>query len=216
MQQINLYQDEFKNISPPYSANTMVLLTLLSVVIGVVISAILATLMWWWEGELEENRTQWSVWQSNLQRAKIEFPEPKVDARLARNISGFKLDIERNRQVLKYLHSQQLNSEHQSFSVILLALTWVSEKDLWLTNIKISKGGASLSLEGRALNAGALPNYLKKLSDIEVFSDMKLRVFEMTRAENGLTFLVSSDRVVEEELEIREQINVFDLIKKIK
>ncbi len=194
MQQINLYQDEFKHIDPPFSANTIVLLALLTLVSGAVISALLASLMWWWQGELTENKKQWGIWQFNLQQAKIDFPQPQVDARLARNISNFKLGIDRNKQVLQYLHSQQLNAEHQSFSVFLLALTWVSQKDLWLTNIKISKGGANLSLEGRALNAEALPKYLKKLSDIEVFSDMKFKVFEMTREEQELSFVVSSDR----------------------
>ncbi len=206
MQQINLYQDEFKHIDPPFSANTMVLLALLSVLVGAVISALLASLMWWWQGELKENKKQWGIWQFNLQQAKIEFPQPQVDARLARNIAGFKVAIDRNKQVLQYLHSQQLNAEHQSFSVLLLALTWVSQKDLWLTDIKISKGGASLSLEGRALNAEALPSYLKKLSDIDVFADMKFRVFEMTRENQGLRFVVSSDR------ETRNIDDVLDLL----
>ncbi len=194
MQQINLYLDEFKHIEPPFSANTMLALAIYSVLVGILVSLILASLMWWWQGELEVSQNKWEVWQKELQQAKSLYPEPKVDARFVRNTENLKKDLERNRKVLGYLHSQQLDAEHQSFSVYLLALTWVNEKDLWLTDIKISKGGASLALSGRALHAEALPRYLKKLSEIEVFADMKFKVFEMTRDEESLTFLVSSNR----------------------
>ena len=201
MQQINLYLDEFKHIEPSYGANTMLLLALASVLGAGVVSVMLASLMWWWQGELAEQKTQWQAWQQDLQVAKARYPEPLIDARLVRSISAVKLDIERNRKVLQYLHSRQLDAEHQSFSVYLLALTWVMEKDLWLTEIKISKGGASLSLSGRALTAQALPSYLKKLSEVEVFAEMKFRVFEMNREKDGLTFVVSSDR---EEKELKD------------
>ncbi len=207
MQQINLYLDEFKHIDPPYSANTMWRLALLSVVIGAVVSLILAVLMWWWQQELASRNKQWQAWQQDLQQAKALYPEPQVDARLVRNIASVKLDIERNRKVLQYLHSQQLDAEHQSFSVYLLALTRVFEKDLWLTEIKITKGGASLSLTGRVLKAKALPSYLKKLSETEVFTDMKFRVFEMTREEDQLTFVVSSDRDTKDIDDVLQQLS---------
>jgi Tfp pilus assembly protein PilN len=206
LQQINLYQDEFKKIDPPYSANTMLLLAFGSIMVGVIISTILATLMWWWQSELTGNKKDGDIWQVNLQKAILEFPAPQEDARLVRNMVDLKLGIDRNKKVLKHLHTQQLNAEHQSFSVLLLALTWVTEKDLWLTNIKITKGGASLSLQGRALNAEALPNYLKKLSEIEIFTDLKFRVFEMTREKKELSFVVSSDR------EIQDLKGVMDLL----
>jgi Tfp pilus assembly protein PilN len=207
LQQINLYQDEFKKIDPPYSAHTMLLLAAASVLAGVIISAILAALMWWWQNELTENKKNGDIWQVNLQKAKLEFPAPQEDARLGRNMVDLKQDIDRNKKVLQHLHAQQLNAEHQSFSVFLLALTWVTEKDLWLTNIKITKGGGSLSLQGRALNAEALPNYLKKLSEIEIFTDLKFRVFEMTRENNGLNFVVSSDREVQDLKDVMDLLN---------
>jgi Tfp pilus assembly protein PilN len=207
LQQINLYQDEFKKIDPPYSANTMLLLAAVSVLASVIISAILAVLMWWWQSELTENKKDGDIWQVNLQKAKLEFPAPQEDARLGRNIVDLKQDVDRNKKVLQHLHARQLNAEHQSFSVLLLALTWVIEKDLWLTNIKITKGGGSLSLQGRALNAEALPNYLKKLSEIDVFTDLKFRVFEMTREKKGLSFVVSSDREVQDLKDVMELLN---------
>lgn len=194
MQQVNLYLDEFKLIEPPYSAATLLFLAVYSVVFCLLVGGVLLSVLWWQQSDLEINKRQLNVWQDNLEVAKVEFPEPKVDEHYKRNISRLKSELARNKVVLKYLQSRQIEVEHQSFSVLLLALTWVSEKDLWLTDIKITEGGENLLLQGRSLKADSLPNYLKKLSEIDVFSQLKFRVFEMDREGDEFTFVVSSIR----------------------
>lgn len=194
MQQVNLYLDEFKHIEPAYSAKTSLFLAVYSVLLGLLVSIILIFIMWWWQSTLTESNKQLKIWQENLDIAQIEFPEPAVDAHFKKNIDLLKAEISRNKLVLKYLESRQLEVEQQSFSILLLALTWVNEKDLWLTDIKITSGGTQLYLSGKALNANNLPSYLNKLSEIEVFSQMKFRVFEMNREGDKFNFVVSSQR----------------------
>ncbi len=194
MQQVNLYLDEFKHIEPPYSAKTSLFLAAYSVVLGLLISIALFFAMWWWQSTLSESSKQLKIWQENLDIAQIEFPEPTVNAHFKKNIGLLKNEISRNKLVLKYLESRQLEVEQQSFSSLLLALTWVNEKNLWLTDIKITSGGAQLYLSGKALSANNLPSYLKKLSEIDVFSQMKFRVFEMNREGDKFNFVVSSQR----------------------
>lgn len=194
MQQVNLYLNEFKHIEPPYSAATLLYLSVYSILFGFLISGFLVSILWWQKAELKVSKKQLNVWQENLAIAKIEFPEPKVDEKFKVIISELKEEMARNKVVLKYLESRQIQVEHQSFSVFLLALTWVIEKDLWLTDIQITEGGENLHLSGRALKADSLPIYLKKLSEIDVFSNMKFRVFEMDREENEFSFVVSSMR----------------------
>ena len=194
MQQVNLYLDEFKHIEPPYSAKTSLFLAAYSVVLGLLISIVLFFAMWWWQSTLSESSKQLKIWQENLDIAQIEFPEPTVNAHFKKNIGLLKNEISRNKLVLKYLESRQLEVEQQSFSSLLLALTWVNEKNLWLTDIKITSGGAQLYLSGKALSANNLPSYLKKLSEIDVFSQMKFRVFEMNREGDKFNFVVSSQR----------------------
>ena len=194
MQQVNLYLDEFKLIDPPYSAATLLFLAVYSLIFSLLIGGVLLSVLWWQQSDLEINKRQLNVWQDNLDVAKVEFPEPKVDEHYKKNISRLKSELARNKVVLKYLQSRQIEVEHQSFSVLLLALTWVSEQNLWLTDIKITEGGENLFLSGRALKADSLPSYLKKLSEIDVFSQLKFRVFEMDREGDGFTFVVSSMR----------------------
>jgi len=194
MQQVNLYLDEFKHIEPPYSAVTLMFLSVYSLVLGLLIGGGLLSVLWWQQSDLKANKKQLNVWQENLSIAKIEFPEPQIDEHLKNNISRLKEEFVRNKAVLKYLQSRQIEVEHQSFSVLLLALTWVSEKDLWLTDIKITGGGENLFLSGRSLRADSLPSYLEKLSEIDVFSQLQFRVFEMDREGDEFTFVVSSTR----------------------
>ncbi len=206
MQQVNLYLDEFKHIEAPYSAATLMFLSVYSLIFGLLIGGVLLSILWWQQSGLQTNKKQLNVWQENLSIAKIEFPEPKIDQHLKNNISRLKEEIIKNKAVLKYLQSRQIEVEHQSFSVLLLALTWVTEKDLWLTDIKITGGGENLFLSGRSLRADSLPNYLKKLSEIDVFSQLQFRVFEMDREGDEFTFVVSS---------MREEDNLEQALKKV-
>jgi hypothetical protein len=207
MQQVNLYLDEFKHIEPPYSATMLMFLAMYSLVFGLLVGGVLLLTLWWQQSDLKTNQQQLGIWQDNLSIAKIEFPEPKVDEHFKQNIARLKNELAKNKVVLKYLQSRQIEVEHQSFSVLLLALTWVSEKDLWLTDIKITEGGENLALSGRSLQAHSLPNYLKKLSELDVFSQMQFRVFEMDRDGNEFTFVVSSKREEGSLEKILEQIS---------
>jgi len=194
MQQVNLYLDEFKHIEPPFSAMLMQFLAVYSLVFGLLVTAFLAMLSWNKQGEMDQYNVDLIKWGAELKLAKIEYPEPQVNAIYPRKVTSLKQDVKRNKKVLKYLLSRQLQAELQSFSILLLALTWVDQPDLWLTEIKISEGGANLSLTGRALNAEALPSYLKKLAGLDVFSELKFKVFEMDRDGDQLVFTVSSER----------------------
>ncbi len=193
-QQVNLYLDDFKQIEPPYSARFMQFITVYSLVLSLLISALFLILNWSIKSEVASYKKDVSTWTHELKLAKIEFPEPQINAIFPRKISSLKEDVKRNKKVLTYLTSRQLQAELQSFSILLLALTWVNQKDLWLTDIRISKGGANLSLTGRALNADALPSYLKKLANLDVFSELKFKVFEMDRDGDQFVFTVSSER----------------------
>lgn len=72
----------------------------------------------------------------------------------------------------------------------------MNQEDLWLTKVAIKDGGQSLSLSGKTLNPDSLPVYLDKLSELEVFSDMSFRVFDLTREPDGLSFEVSTKKEV--------------------
>jgi len=196
MQQINLYLDEFKRIEPKFSAAVILILSGYAFVIGVIITGVLVSMLWYQQSNLKQHQAKATEWEKQLAAAEQVYPEPKVDPLLLRKIDTLKENIARNQTVLRYLNGRQLEVENQAFSVLLLALTWVNQEDLWLTKVAIKDGGQSLSLSGKTLNPDSLPVYLDKLSELEVFSDMSFRVFDLTREPDGLSFEVSTKKEV--------------------
>ena len=128
-----------------------------------------------------------------------------MNANLVMQIESLDAEKNANEQILTYLQTHSLSIEQQSFSVYLLALTWVKEPGLWLTSVKISDGGRSLKLSGRTQSADLLPKYLQKIAAIDVFSEMNFKVFDMKRDKQGLKFVVSSNR---------EEMDVEDIMEK--
>lgn len=193
MQQVNLYLDEFKHHEPILSSAVIVIICGYMVFIGVLVSIISYGVLVHMEKENEVLQRQADYWQEQLQIAFRQNPEPSIDESLLKEIGRIEDQVIRNHSVLRYLKQRQEDFENQSFSVFLLALTWVKQPDLWLTKVAIKRSGKSLTLTGRALQSDALPDYLNKLSTIEVFKNMTFQVFDLQRDGKEYKFIVSSD-----------------------
>ncbi|NVK40162.1 MAG: PilN domain-containing protein [Oceanospirillaceae bacterium] len=193
MQQVNLYLDEFKHQEPEMSSAVILILSGYMVIIGVVISVALSAMSWFVGKDNLGLSQQADYWQEQLDIAFKKNPEPMIDSNLLKNIEQLEKQVLQNEGVLNYLKSRTENIENQSFAVYLLGLTWVYQEDLWLTKVSIKRSGQSLTLTGKALNSRALPAYLKKLSEIEVFKNMTFQVFDLQKEGKEFKFVVSSD-----------------------
>ena len=192
MQQVNLYLEEFKRTEPPFSAVIIVILCGYVLVIGTFISIGMALYVSAEKNAATESQNQAIEWSEQLSIAEQQYPAPVVSENLKKKLQTLKRDIQRNNLVLSYLKNRQQEAENQAFSVLLLALTWVKQDGLWLTHVKIQDGGRALQLKGRALTSEALPLYIDKLREVEVFADMTFRVFDMHRGDEGLEFEIAS------------------------
>lgn len=205
MQQVNLYLDAFKRIEPPYSAKIILLCIIYSTVFAALVGLVMFAIVW---ANGNDNKTlmrELDNWQNRFEQAKSDYPISSVNANLVMQIESLDAEKNANEQILTYLQTHSLSIEQQSFSVYLLALTWVKEPGLWLTSVKISDGGRSLKLSGRTQSADLLPKYLQKIAAIDVFSEMNFKVFDMKRDKQGLKFVVSSNR---------EEMDVEDIMEK--
>lgn len=205
MQQVNLYLDAFKRIEPPYSAKIILLCIIYSTVFAALVGLVMFAIVW---ANGNDNKTlmrELNNWQNRFEQAKSDYPISSVNANLVMQIESLDAEKNANEQILTYLQTHSLSIEQQSFSVYLLALTWVKEPGLWLTSVKISDGGRSLKLSGRTQSADLLPKYLQKIAAIDVFSEMNFKVFDMKRDKQGLKFVVSSNR---------EEMDVEDIMEK--
>ena len=194
MQQVNLYLDEFKQIEPPYSALLNAVLLAGILILSIIISVVLFIVVWYEQSQLQIVQQDLNKWQQALEVAQKKYPEPLVDAALTLKISNLEKNSQRNEKLLRFLSTRNMNVESQSFSKLLTALTEIQQPGLWLTEITIAKGGASISFSGFTQQANALPEYLKKLSKLSEFEDMHFKVFDMNREGAKLAFMISSSR----------------------
>ena len=207
MQQVNLYLDEFKEIEPPYSALLTTVILAIVLVVGIVVSAVLAGTYAYQKSQYSVAQQELNQWQKKLELAQKQFPEPLVDSRLTQKIATLQQDKQRNEKLLRYLSSHNMNVESQTFSKVLSSLTEIKQPGLWLTQIKITDGGASLYFAGRTQHADALPEYLKKLAKLNAFKDMNFKVFDMNREGSDLAFVISSQREQQQVEKLLEQIS---------
>ena len=194
MQQVNLYLDEFKQIEPPFSALLNAVLLAGILILSIIISVILFGVVWYEKSQLQIVQQDLNKWQQALEVAQKQYPEPLVDSALTQKIEKLEQGSQRNKKLLRFLSTRNMNVESQTFSKLLTALTEIQQPGLWLTEITITKGGASLSFSGFTQQASALPEYLKKLSKLSEFEDMHFKVFDMNREGANLSFVISSSR----------------------
>lgn len=194
MQQVNLYLESFKRTEPLYSAKTMLFIAIYSAVFAVLVAVVLFVMAWMNGNESKTLSRSLIDWQNNFEQAQKDYPRSVVDSNLIRQIEMLDHEKSSNDKILAYLQTHNLNIEQQSFSVYLLALTWIKEPGLWLTEVRITDGGKSLTLIGRTSSAELLPNYLDKIAQIDLFTEMNFKVFDMKRDKQGLKFVVSSKR----------------------
>ena len=193
MQQVNLYLEEFKSIEPEYSANTIFLLIGYVLFFGIAISIGLFVLTLKEKSINTELTKQTEYWKEQFDIAYQQNPEPKISEVLLKTIDGYEAQIKRNDNVLEYLDGRNEVVKKQVFSIYLEGLTEIKQDNLWLTKIEITKGGEALSLYGRTLDPSSLPEYIRKISELEIFKSMQFEVFDLKRDGSQLKFVVSSE-----------------------
>lgn len=206
MQQVNFYKGEFKNIEPPFSSSVLLIAVGYSVMVGLIICIALFFLAQLKQSDVQKHKADLTNVNSQLEQTRKKYPAPKTDAKLLSQIDVLKIRAAKNTKVLEYLETREVDIAQQSFSTMLDGLSKIQQKNLWLTQIEILKGGRHIRLTGSTLTAASLPEYLKKLSTIRSFVDLEFEVFDMTRTKNGLNFVVSSKRDDDDSKEKLEKI----------
>lgn len=210
MQQVNLYQVDLQKTEADYSAAIIYIILGYMVFIGLVVSLVLYFISTQEIRSKQALQEQADFWNAQLDIAYRQHPEPKVDDILLRSIEGYESQISRNENVLGYLNSRKEVINNRKLSIYLEALTQVKQDNLWLTNVLIKKDGRSMSIKGQTLEASALPEYIKKISDLDIFKSMEFVVFDLKRVGRKMKFVVSSEqqeKSIEDFLESAESQN---------
>jgi len=197
MQQINLYQDDFREKVIPYSASIILILNMYILMICAVVLVILIIIYQVKENQYQLLSDKEQYWLGQLTQVKKSFPEPKIDEQLLSEIARYEIQERQNLIIIKHLNKKDTFDINVKFSEYLTGLAMVDQDDTWLNFVEIDKSGKSIELEGFAIHSDAIPEYLNKLSRIEIFSNMDFERIEISKKGEYLNFIVASE--IEEE-----------------
>ncbi len=182
VQQINLYQDRFREKRLWISAAQVAAAFL------IVISAVAI-----WSLLLQDQLQQ--AQQSNravkVERDRLAAELSVTNAELARLLEDKQLEkeietavrqISARKKVLNFVEANRFGSG-QGFSNYLVALSRLHVDDIWLNQIRFSEN--FVQIRGSALEASEVPAYFDRFSSEKIFQGNRFDLFSLSRARDS-------------------------------
>ena len=196
-QQINLYQDRFREKRIWFSAGQVLAGLLLLLVVGGVWSYLLHAGLDAEEQRNRDLRVQRDRLTADLTTANVELARLLEDDTIEREISGTAKQINARRQVINFVEANRFGSG-EGFSDYLVALSRLHVEDIWLNRVRLGQG--YVRINGSSLNAEAVPAYFDSFGNEEVFVGNRFDLFRLSRP-------ADSDWKVDFEIATREDGN---------
>lgn len=194
MQQINLYTQELKpkHIVLPLSQMTAGLLLLV---------AVLSITFFFYRAQVVALEAQIPAKQQGVEQTqqRVSTKEDQLrgmqkDESLITLNHKLTQQVEARKQLLARLGSV-VTANRYPFSNLLTGLARQRVDQLWLTQIQFANGGETVGLQGKALQADAVPHYLQMLRAEELLLGRSFDLFQLSTDEDQddiLHFTLSS------------------------
>lgn len=177
-QQINLYQDRFREKRLWISATQ---------VAAAVLIAIAAISIWSFLLQLDLQRAQQRNLVIETDRDRMTEELSAANAELARLLKDSRIEIEiedtsrqisARKKVLNFVDANRFGSG-EGFSGYLVALSNLQVDDIWLNQIRLAEN--FVQIEGSSLKAEQVPGYFDRFSEEEIFRGNRFDLFELSR-----------------------------------
>ena len=179
-QEVNFYQDRFKEKIVPFSAKQMSLILLL-VLCG------LAYASYWYQSQLQllNAENEQLIQQKIKTEQELTMVKARLESLLANNqyetqIKNVSRDISVRKHMINIVQGNQFGSG-KGFSDRLDVLAQLTIKNVWLNEIQLSDDYMKIS--GSALREENVPEYFNRFRKQEVFKGRQFDVFEMDRSD---------------------------------
>jgi hypothetical protein len=106
----------------------------------------------------------------------------KPDPLLVGELASAEATLARRREAIALLESGALGNT-KGFADYLRGFSRQTVPGLWLTGFDIEGGGTDMAIHGRALDAGLLPRYVRRLNDETVFRGRDFAALKMDAVE---------------------------------
>jgi hypothetical protein len=184
-QQINLFNPIFLKQKKLFSAVNMVdaLALLLVGVAAFYAYASLETVNL--DRQAGETVRQYDQARARLVQTRLRYAPKKVDGGLEAEVNNLQAQLTARKATLNNLGIGVPVNE-TSFAEYMRALARQSLGGLWLTGIKVGKGGAEMEIVGRALQPELVPSYIRRLNQERAMQGRAFDSLAMTQREAPL------------------------------
>lgn len=192
LQEINLYQERFKEKKIWLSAQQLSILIGLSIVI-------LAFSSYWYNNQyqLAEQLKESYIIEKDQKTQQLAMQRQKLESLLGNNqidkeITKVSADISVRKKIIDFVENNQFGSG-EGFSVNLSSLSEININNIWLNEISLSTDYIKLS--GSALKAERVPEYFNLFRQQQLFNGRVFEVFELDRSQDQnwkVDFLIAS------------------------
>jgi hypothetical protein len=180
-QQINLYQPMLREQRRALSAASM-----LQVSAALVAGLLLVYGYGSWRlqglaGEVGRLAAARDAAAARLAQMERELPRPERSASLAAEVERLGRELAGKQRLVGMLGTGEIGSR-EGFSAHLAGLARQHVDGTWMTAVEIARGGASLSIQGRATRAELVPEYVQRLGQEQALVGAR---FATVRLEDG-------------------------------
>lgn len=174
MQQINLYQAQFKPKQVPLPPKLMLQ-------IAVIVIAILALISFY---SSQKNSVLEEAISHSEQQISPDIDTQSLDTPLLHaQLDGLHKKNKQKQSLLRYLTQHDLGNQ-LGFSETLGNLSQQRIHNVWLTSFSFIDAGNSISLDGKSLESSQIPLYIDNLARSEHFKGKQFSVFELQKSDD--------------------------------
>lgn len=179
-QQINLYQDRFREKRLWVSAAQVTSLMLL-VLIGIAAWSYFLHAEYTQEQQRNlEIKADKDRMSAELAAANAELSKLLKESRVDQDIAETARKISVRKKVLNFVGANQFGSG-KGFSEYLVALSNLHVADVWLRQIRLREN--FVQIEGSSLSADRVPGYFSRFGDEGVFRGNRFDLFQLSRSD---------------------------------
>jgi len=187
MQQVNLYQEQFKPKQVILPAQQVLLVAILPIIIFILLTIYFANTQRSLDDELAAQTEQTQQQQLQLDALQLQVDSLKQNPLLLAELNALRQQLDSKQILIDYLTNQTLGNQH-GFSTMLTALSKQHIDDLWLTQFSLLNSGEFIALQGSAYTSQLIPEYIDNLAKSEQFQGKNFSVFQLQQPENSAYF----------------------------
>lgn len=182
IQQINLYQDEFR-VVPNWASLSLlagiIVLVLLLLGSGIYQVSVINQL----EAELDTSNNQLKSLELSYEALEKTNKPRAIDMNLAEQVEIVKRSNQGKRRAKNYLSGDGAGNI-TGFSSLLQGLGRQRDEieELWLKKIKFSDGGYNMRLVGSNYRPGLLPDFIQALNNEDLYRDREFREIKINQS----------------------------------